>query len=137
MKFDPAQEEVLAYTLGHRDRAFIHQHAVDAITAQQANENTKPIALVFALVGLYLHLEKGLTGRQVQRMHQRLAARRHPWPTLPLPTDRGALTATAVLAQPAGPDRDRAIDAWCASVWKAYQSSHRAIVELLQSHGIT
>ena len=137
MKFDDAQSELLAYTLAHRDPAFIHQHAVDAITAQRADATTKPIALTFALVGLYLHLERGLTGKQVQQMHQRLAARKHPWPTLPLPSGRGTLTALDVLAQPPGPERDQAMERWCADVWTAYASCRAPIIGLLAERGIS
>src|SRR4051812_19228702 len=110
MTLDESQEELLCYTLAHRDPAFIHQHAVDAITAQRADEHTKPVALNFALIGLYLHLEKGFTGKQVQQMHMRLATRKRAWPKFPLPSERGALTPADVLKKPPGPDRDAAID---------------------------
>lgn len=46
-----AYDELQAYTLAHGDPAFIHQHVVDAWAAQHADEETKPIALTFALVG--------------------------------------------------------------------------------------
>jgi hypothetical protein len=36
----------------HRDPSFIHQYVVDAFAAQQADEQTKPMKLTFALVGL-------------------------------------------------------------------------------------
>jgi hypothetical protein len=137
MTLDNAEAELLSYTLAHRDPAFPHQYAVDAITAQRADEHTKPIALTFALVGLYLHLEKGLTGKQVQQMHVRLAARKHSWPKFPLPAHRGTLTAADVLTHPPGPERDRAIDDWCADVWAAYRSSRAQLVDLLREHGIT
>jgi hypothetical protein len=136
LTLDAAQAELLAYTLAHRDPAFIHQHVVDAITAQRADAQTKPIALTFALVGLYLHLEKGLSGKQVQQMHMRLAARKHPWPSFALPTARGEITAADVLTHSPGPDRDRAIEAWCASVWSAYAPSRNAVIELLRNHGV-
>ncbi len=58
--------ELSYYTLALRDPAFIHQHIVDAFAAQTADEHTRPIKLTFALAGLYLHVEKGFTGRQVQ-----------------------------------------------------------------------
>jgi hypothetical protein len=66
---DDLYHELSCYTLAHPDPSFIHQHIVDAYTAQHARETTKPIALVFALIGLYLHVEKNFTGRQVQRFH--------------------------------------------------------------------
>ena len=51
----------LSYTLAHPDAAFIHQHIVDAFTAQTANRDSKPIAVAFALIGLGLYLEKNYT----------------------------------------------------------------------------
>src|ERR1700733_15180069 len=74
--------ELSCYTLAHPDPSFIHQHIVDAYTAQHADETTKPIALVFALIGLYLHVEKNFTGRQVQRFHRKLAKIRRMWSAL-------------------------------------------------------
>lgn len=133
---EDAFHELCGYTIAHRDPAFIHQHVVDAFAAQHADEQTKPIALTFALVGLYLHLEAGRTGKQVQRVHMQLARRKHQWPSFPLPANRGKITAASVLAVPAGPARDRAIDAWCASVWEAYRESHSAVADLLHRHGI-
>ena len=62
--------ELIFYTLGHPDMAyFIHQHVVDAYTAQNADEKTKPIAITFALAGLYLYVEMKYSGRQVQLAH--------------------------------------------------------------------
>ncbi len=75
-----AYDELSAYTLTHTDPAFIHQHVVDAFAAQQADESTKPITLTFALVGLYLQVEKGRTGRRVQLVHMQLAKCKQPRP---------------------------------------------------------
>jgi Family of unknown function (DUF5946) len=61
--------ELSYYTLGHKDPGFIHQHIVDAFAAQTANQNTKPIKVAFALIGLYLYLEKDYTGKEVQLAH--------------------------------------------------------------------
>jgi hypothetical protein len=47
-------DELCCYTLERGDASFIHQHVVDAQIAQQASDATKPIALAFALAGLYL-----------------------------------------------------------------------------------
>src|SRR5215468_9278662 len=93
--------ELTFYTLSHRDPRFIHQHVVDAYAAQHADEQTKPMKVVFALVGLYLFLEKDFTGRQVQQVHMRLARRRKQWPRLPLPSGpRDAVTVSEVTAAP-------------------------------------
>jgi hypothetical protein len=131
-----AYEELQCYTLGRGDLAFIHQHVVDAWAAQHADSNSKPIGLAFALVGLYLHVERGFTGRQVQRAHMVLGQRRRSWPSFPLPGERGAVTVLKVMAAPPGPRRDQAIDAWCASVWSAFSESRRAVAELVEQNGI-
>ncbi len=130
---DDLYHELSYYTLAHRDPAFIHQHIVDAYTAQHAHETTKPIAVVFALIGLYLHLEKNFTGRQVQRFHMKLAKVRRRWVRLPLPKERGAITVRHVLAAAEGPSRDALIDIWCASVWQAWNESHCHIANLAKN----
>lgn len=124
--------ELAYYTLAHGDPAFIHQHVVDAFTAQHADENSKPIGVVFALIGLCLHLEKNFTGRQVQQMHMRLGRYRKQWPRLPLPQERGDITAADVLAAPPGQERDKMIRSWCVSVWQAWRESRPQILDLLK-----
>src|SRR5215471_676402 len=121
------------FTLAHGDPSFIHQHVVDAYAAQHADEQTKPISVVFSLVGLYLFLEKNLTGKQVQQMHMRLAGRRKHWPRLPVPAGpRGEVTVSAVMAAPPGRARDEIIRTWCASVWQTWQASRPQILNLLK-----
>lgn len=129
---EAAYNELCCYTLAHGDPSFIHQHVVDSFAAQNADENTKPIKLTFALIGLYLHVEKHFSGREVQRTHQFLAQRKRSWPSFPLPDDRGSLTVAEVVAVPAGPERDKAIDNWCVSIWNAFRDSHQAVAELLR-----
>src|SRR5262245_48907030 len=77
--------ELAYYTLSHRDPAFIHQYVVDAFAAQTANADTKPIKLAFALVGLFLHIERNYTGREVQRAHMKLARHKRTWPNFRWP----------------------------------------------------
>ncbi len=136
MNPEEAYHELCTYTLAHRDPAFLHQHVVDTFAAQQADDQTKPIKLTFALVGLYLHVEKHFSGARVQRVHMDLAARKRVWPSFALPDDRGSFTAADVLAAPAGPERDRAIDAWCASVWEAFRDCRQTVAALLREYGI-
>ena len=126
-----AYDELRYYTLAHPDPSFIHQQVVDAFAAQHANAQTKPIALTFALVGLYLLVERGFSGRQIQRVHTELASRKRIWPQFPLPSDRGVITVIEVVAAPPGAERDKAIHAWCASLWDAFRDSHRAVADLL------
>ena len=124
------------YTLEHGDPTFIHQYVVDAYMAQHADEHTKPIGITFALVGLYLHVVRGFSGKDVQRTHMTLAQRKRTWSTFALPRERGDVTVADVMAKAAGPDRDAAIDRWCVSVWNAYGDSHQAVIELLREFGI-
>jgi hypothetical protein len=122
---------------GTRGReTFILQHVVDAHGAQVATEETKPIAVVFALIGLFLHVEMGFTGLRVQQVHMQLGRKKHQWPTIALPVQRGDLTAADVLTVPEGPERDAAISAWCRSVWAAYRDNRQRIIDLLQRHGV-
>jgi hypothetical protein len=125
-------DELSYYTLAQPRSSFIHQVAIDTFTAQQADETTKAIAVVFALVGLYLHVERNFTGLQVQKVHMQLAGRRKEWPLLPLPQERGAIEVSDALAAAPGPERDAMIERWCASVWGAWEGSRAAIAELLQ-----
>jgi hypothetical protein len=130
MRPDHLYHELTAYTLAHPGPEFLHQNVVDAYTAQHAGPAAKPIAVTFALIGLYLCLERGFTGRQAQRAHVRMARQRKPWLTLPLPEHRGDLTIADVLAAEPGPARDSAIRAWCISVWKSWSHAHARIAAL-------
>jgi hypothetical protein len=131
-----AYQELQCYTLAHGDPAFLHQHVLDAWVAQHADTGTKPIGLTFALAGLYLHVECGLTGRQVQRAHMVMGQRKRTWPAFSLPAERGAVDVKQVLETPPGAERDAAIDAWCVSVWSAYRENGAAIVALLEEYHI-
>lgn len=126
-------QELSYYTLAHSDPSFVHQNAVDAYTAQVADADTKPIAVVFALVGLYLYVEKNFTGRQAQIAHMQLARRRKKWTKPPLPERRGSVRVKDVLAEAPGPDRDAMIHCWCISVWEAFQESREEIARLLSA----
>ena len=125
-------DELSYYTLAHPDPSFLHQLVVDAYGAQQAGADTKPIRLTFALIGLYLHLENGLSGKAVQQAHMRLARNKRPWPAFRLPADRGSIRVSDVLAAPPGPERDAAIERWRRSVWRAYKDSHEQVASLLE-----
>ena len=131
-----AYDELCAYTLSQRDPSFIHQHVLDAFAAQNATDASKPIAITFALVGLYLHVEKGFSGRQVQRVHTLLARRKREWPRFTLPADRGEMTVLDVMQLAEGRERDRAIHEWCATVWTAFAVNRHQIMSLLEEYGI-
>ncbi len=127
-----AYNKLSYYTLSHPDPAFIHQNIVDAFTAQHAGPGTKPIAITFALIGLYLAVEKGFTGKQVQQAHMRLAKSRKSWPTFMLPENRGELTVFDVISRPAGKQRDEMIHQWCVSVWNAYHDCQPQVRDLVR-----
>jgi len=127
-------DELCAYTLSLHDQEFLHQLVVDAHCAQHANEATRPMSLVFALLDLYLPVEKHISGRQVQRFHMQLANLKIPWQRPPLPLDRGSMTVADVIATPPGEERNSAIHAWCASVWAAYANARPEIVELVAQY---
>ena len=130
-----AYDEVYVYTM---DRpGSVLQHVVDAFAVQTANNESMPIGVVFGLVGLYLHVEKQFSGRQVQRVHMELGRRKREWPRLFVPEDRGSMTVADVLTASAGPQRDMAIDNWCRSVWTAFGANRQTIIDLLREYQIT
>jgi len=130
-----AYDEVYVYTM---DRpGFVLQHVVDAFAVQTANKESKPIGVVFGLVGLCLHVEKQFSGRQVQRVHMELGRRKREWPRVLVPEDRGSMTVADVLTASAGPQRDMAIDNWCRSVWTAFGANRQTIIDLLREYQIT
>jgi hypothetical protein len=131
-----AYDQLYVYA-GSRGRdTFILQLVVDAHGAQIATEQTKPIAIVFALVGLYLHVEEKFSGLHVQTVHMQLGRKKHEWPAITLPAKRGNITAEDVLNVPAGAERDVAISRWCRAVWEAYAENRGTIVDLLRRHRV-
>lgn len=114
-------QELAFYTLAHPDPKFIHQQIVDAFAAQTATKDSKPIKVAFALIGLYLYLDKGFSGRQVQLAHMQMVRKRKTWPKFELPENRGLITIKDVLAISPGEKRDEVIRKWCESVWEAYK----------------
>jgi Family of unknown function (DUF5946) len=137
MPSDPEPDQQLydqlsLYTLAHENASFIHQHIVDAYGAQHAGEQPKPIRIIFGLIGLYLYLEKGFTGRQVQRMHMLLANQRKQWPRLTPPEVNVTFTVSDVLNAAPGEQRDNAIREWCAAVWEIWKPQHQLIRSLAQ-----
>ena len=104
------------YTVSKRDVEFIHQHVVDAYEAQHGGGTTRNSTVVFGLIGLYLALEKGYTGKQVQRAHMRIAGIRKDWPRLEPPARPAGITVLDVLKVPDGLKEDALIRQWMAAV---------------------
>jgi hypothetical protein len=127
-------DELSYYTLARPRSEFIHQLAIDTFTAQHATESSRPMGIVFAVLGLYLPTERGFTGLQVQQVHMRLAPLRLSWPILPLPARHAHLTVADVLAVPPEKDRDAMIRRWCAAEWQVWMECRPAIARLLKTH---
>jgi hypothetical protein len=124
--------ELSYYTLAHGDARFIHQHLVDAYGAQHVRRQSKStIGAAFALAGLYLTVERGFTGRQVQKMHMLMASKSKEWPRFAPPADVGPLTVADVLALEPGPARDDKLMQWCASIWGAWSGEHGQVREMV------
>jgi hypothetical protein len=126
--------ELSLYTLSYGDAFFIHQVAVDAYAAQHAGPASKPITVAFALIGLCLLLERGHTGKAVQRAHMRLASRSKQWPSFDPPAQRGNVTVADVLHAVPGGERDEAIIRWASSVWRAWHQVHPAVRTLIDQY---
>ncbi|HEY4385235.1 MAG TPA: DUF5946 family protein [Ktedonobacteraceae bacterium] len=123
-------DELTAYILSLQDAYFIHQFAVDAYTAQHAGPAIKPIALTFALAGLYLAFEHNYTGKQVQKAHTLLAATPKRWPQFQLPEEKASLTILDVLNTLENARNDMRRQ-WGKAVWKIWKSGHTKVVELV------
>lgn len=125
--------ELSFYTLAHKGPNFIHQHIVDAYTAQTADTDTKPIAIFFALAGLYLFVEKNCTGKQVQDAHLQMTNKPKEYPKIILPENRGEITVKDVLDQPAGAKRDEMINKWAVSAWAAFSNQRVKIIDMTEN----
>lgn len=123
--------ELSADTLTHDDGTFLHQHAVDAYAAQHVGAMMRPIGAAFALIGLYLAVERGWTGHVVRQAHQRLAACSRDWPRFTPPRRSGGVTVADVLQMPAGTERERRLRTWSAAVWDAWCEEHERVATLV------
>ena len=123
--------ELSYYTLAQGDLAFIHQHLVDAYGAQHVRQSASTIGAAFALAGLYLAVERGFSGRRVQKMHMQMARTSKRWPRFDPPEDVGPLTVADVLAVEPGPARDAKLMEWSASVWDAWSVEHGRVREMV------
>jgi len=124
---DKAIEELTNYTLNKGDKEFIHQHVVDAYTAQFADDSTKPITLFFALAGLYLFLEKNFSGKEVQNAHIRMAHKTKEYPKIKLQPLTAEFKITEVFKSNDLIETDKNIYKWCVSVWQSYSDVHEMV----------
>jgi hypothetical protein len=131
--------EVQGFELDHvelvRD---LHQLTVDAYAAQHAPRtvggDVPAISVAYALVGLHLALDRGLSGVEVRAVHQRMGRPDPSWPNLPTPKRTGAMTVFEVAAagvmvgSVAG--HATAVRAWAAAVWQAWAAQHATVAAL-------
>jgi len=126
-------DELYAYTLMHGSSEFIHQHVVDAYAAQHVGHDTKPIAMAAALMGLFLFVERGYTGRQVQLAHMKLGNKMKAWPLFEPPGRHATLTVVDPLREPPGCERDAKIKQWARAVWAMWQERHAEVETRLRA----
>ena len=108
-----------------------HQTSVDAYLLQHVGAATKPLAVNFALNGLYLVLERGWAGTAARAAHQRLAARvpREDWVRLEPPDDVGDVRVLDVVRAGDVTETAELIQRWGWSVWRAWRHAHEEVRE--------
>jgi Family of unknown function (DUF5946) len=129
-----AYDELYVYTMSRP--GLVRQHVVDAFAVQTASTGTKPVSVVFGLVGLYLRVENQFSGNQVQRAHMVLGHRKREWPRVHVPEDRDGMTVADVQAADPGPDHDKAIGDWCRSIWAAFTQNRASAIALLREYQV-
>jgi hypothetical protein len=125
--------ELAAWTVTQDEKEFIHQHLVDAYGAQHIPPNPKLVVPTMTLVGLYLAVERGFTGKQVQKAHMIIAKQTRDWPTFVLPTQRATTTILDVLRVPDN-DKPTALLAWCKSVWQLWNHEHVRVADFAKQY---
>ncbi len=126
--------ELTFYTLSLGYGDFIHQTAIDSYEAQHVGSQTKNITAVFGLIGLYLALERGYTGRKVQQAHMLLASKNKVWPRFDAPSINWQLTVADVIQAPQGAQRDQCIMDWAGSVWGGWRAQRDAVIALVAAY---
>jgi hypothetical protein len=116
--------ELTVSNISEADINFSAQHCVDAYAAQHVSKRMKPITIAFSLIGLYLAIEKGYTGRQVQLAHMELGRKKFPWPEFKPPNEPGSINISNVLQAKPGEERKVMIKQWAASVWHSWEKEH-------------
>lgn len=118
--------ELSAWLWSKDAESFPKQYAVDAYGAQHVGPATKDIRVAFSLIGLYLAVEKGYTGKMVQEAHQKLAQKKIVWPHFGAPATPYTVTVVDVLKRTSPQDRLLALNAWSADVWRNWGAEKQA-----------
>ncbi|MCW3121387.1 MAG: hypothetical protein JWQ38_879 [Flavipsychrobacter sp.] len=115
------------YTLAKGDTDFIHEVIVDTYGAQHGGTGTSDMTIFFAIAGLYLHLERGKTGKQARQAHVDMAQHKcYKWPSLVPPAQKEWLTIADVIAADDS-RKDALIEQWAASTWLAWQKDIKLV----------
>lgn len=106
-----------------------HQTSVDAYLLQHVGASTKPLAMNFALNGLYLVLERGWAGTAARAAHQRLSTRvpREEWVRFQPPVDVGVIRVLDVVRVGGVHETAGLIQQWGWSVWRAWGHVHEEV----------
>lgn len=127
------QWKLSAYTLSLRDNKFPHQYVVDAYAAQHASIDSKPIRIAFSLIGIYLALEHGYTGREVQLAHISLARKSKSWPKFITPRKKADMTVQDVVNVNDNLKHEQILK-WMKSVWDIWGDEHKNVEELVNKY---
>ena len=124
--------EVAGYELEHvTELGRWHQLLVDTYGAQHVGEGTPRIGPAFALIGLYLALERGWDGLAVRDAHRALARAHRDWPSfLPAPRFQDGLTVADLTLAGSPEAHVEVLRAWAGEVWAGWadrQESVRAL----------
>lgn len=126
--------EVVAYVYDHPSRLGLwHQTCVDAYRAQHAGSGTPAIAIAFALNGLYLVLERGITGYQAREAHRYLASTVKSWPRFTPPQSAGATTVLDVALASSPEEHALLVERWGRSVWAAWRHVHDEVAAMTEA----
>lgn len=109
--------DLSAYLMMNPDITFSTQHVVDAYSVQHSGKQVKNIRTAFSLVGLYLAVERGYSGRQVQQAHMERAKRNIHWSSFELSTQPYTLSVADVLAVDELQNRNEMLMKWAKNVW--------------------
>jgi hypothetical protein len=128
--------EVTGFELNHLQLLPLHQVTVDTYGAQHAGQDGRSIRTAYALVGLHLALDRGLSGHQVRAAHQRMGKPQTGWPAFMRPSDLGRLTVLDV-ARAGGragsvEGHAAAIAQWAEDVWSAWSGQHAVVSALTE-----
>ncbi|WP_211171022.1 DUF5946 family protein [Bacillus sp. DNRA2] len=131
---EKAYHDLSAYLIELLDMEFPTQHAVDAYGAQHSGKKVKNIRTAFSLIGLYLAIEHGYTGRQVQKAHMELAKRNIQWPSFNLPSSPYSYSVSDVLFAEKGTNRNEMLMKWAKDVWETWDHYHEWTREISRKY---